>query len=356
MWELPTATGSYRVGLAPGDLGPVALGWGDPDEPLPALPTATGWDMPADVLPLEYAVLGTRQRQTAELIIDQGDGLVGARLVWEADGELIESGAATTLVLRGLDTTGRIELELRIATSRDHDVVAKRVMITNVGRRKITLSRAFAPAWDLPMPEPAELGFLAGDWSAEFTPHRITLPAGTFSIGSRQGVTSASYSPVISIASPEGSAYGMALAWSGSWRLAAEAVPLRAGSGSRPGSTTSRCVITLDPGEAYTTPETLGSARRKGSKACPAAGTTTSAGCSAATSDSIIARSSTTPGTRPSSTSSRSTRPGSPTSRQRSAPRCSWSTTAGSPAGPTTGPGWATGPRIRSNSRTGSAR
>ncbi len=269
MWELPTATGSYRVGLAPGDLGPVVLGWGDPDEPLPALPTATGWDMPADVLPLEYAVLGTRQRQTAELIIDQGDGLVGARLVWEADGELIESGAATTLVLRGLDTTGRIELELRIATSRDHDVVAKRVMITNVGRRRITLSRAFAPAWDLPMPEPAELGFLAGDWSAEFTPHRMTLPAGTFSIGSRQGVTSASYSPVISVASSEGSAYGMALAWSGSWRLAAEAVPLSGRLRIAAGVDDESCVITLDPGEAYTTPETLGIRAPEGIEGLP---------------------------------------------------------------------------------------
>lgn len=260
VWELPTATGVYRVGLAPDDLGPVLLSWTAPgaEPPDVELPAAAGWDLPADVLPLEYAVLGTRQRQTAELIVDHGDGLLGARVIWDSDGELISHGTATTLRVRAVDTTGRLELELRIAADAGHDVIGKRAVITNVGRRRLTLPRAFAPAWDLPLPEPPLIDFLAGDWSREFATHRLALPAGTFTIGSRQGVTSHSYAPVIAVGTPGGPGYGVALAWSGSWRLAAEVVP---GSGRvriAAGVDDETCVITLDPGESYATPEILG--------------------------------------------------------------------------------------------------
>ncbi|GAB3761213.1 alpha-galactosidase [Microlunatus parietis] len=259
-WELPTATGVYRVGLAPDDLGPVFLSWTDPGEaPEVELPLAGGWDLPADVLPLEYAVFGTRQRQASELIVDHGDGLVGARVIWDSDGELIKDGTGTTLRVRAVDSTGRLELELRITADTEHDVITKRAVITNVGRRRLILPRAFAPAWDLPVPEPPVIDFLAGDWAREFGTHRVTLPAGTFTIGSRQGVTSHSYAPVIAVGTPGGGpGYGVALAWSGSWRLAAEVVPgsgrVRIGAGVDDES----CVITLDPGESYATPESLG--------------------------------------------------------------------------------------------------
>src|SRR5690606_20324972 len=161
------------------------------------------------------------------------------------------------LVFRALDSTGRIELELRISADHDHDVIAKQVTITNVGRRTVTLPRAFGPAWDLPG-APAVIDFLAGDWGAEFGPYRITLPAGTFSRGGRQGVTSHSYSPVLGLGAPGGPAYGVALAWSGSWRLAAEVVPLSGRVRVAGGVDDETCVITLDPGESFTTPTTLG--------------------------------------------------------------------------------------------------
>ncbi|MFC7624191.1 alpha-galactosidase [Microlunatus sp. GCM10028923] len=259
VWRLPTATGVYRVGLAPDDLGPVLLSWTDPGAEAAEVewPVAGGWDLSADVLPLEYAVLGTRQRQTSELIVDHGDGLIGARMVWDSDGELISHGTRTTLRVHAVDTTGRLDLELRITADTEHDVIAKRVVITNVGRRRLTLPRAFAPAWDLPLPEPPMIDFLAGDWAREFGTHRVTLPAGTFTIGSRQGVTSHSYAPVLAVGTSAGPGFGVALAWSGSWRLAAEVVP---GSGRvriAGGVDDETCVITLDPGETYATPEIL---------------------------------------------------------------------------------------------------
>ena len=54
------------------------------------------------------------------------------------------------------------------------------------------------------------------------------------SIGSRQGITSHDYSPVVAVRAagdPDGAAWGVALAWSGSWRLLVDVPPFRPGSG-----------------------------------------------------------------------------------------------------------------------------
>jgi hypothetical protein len=59
-------------------------------------------------------------------------------------------------------------------------------------------------------------------------PAEVDLPAGQLSLGSRQGITSHTYAPVVTLRSREpgaSDAYGIARAWSGSWRLAADAVP-----------------------------------------------------------------------------------------------------------------------------------
>lgn len=105
-----------------------------------------------DRLSAELSALGTRQVRTADLIVNHGAGLVGARLVWRADKITVaEDGPATNFTTVAVDTTGDLQVTMIIETNRDHDVVGKHAVIENVGDRRLTMPRVFAPAWELPI-------------------------------------------------------------------------------------------------------------------------------------------------------------------------------------------------------------
>jgi alpha-galactosidase len=261
-WILPTATGRYVVDLAPDEAGPVLHDWTAGDIRGWAPDSQPGFVTPLDRLPSELSALGSRQVRGADLIVDHGEGLVGARLLWPASAvAVVTDGARTRLSARGHDTTGNLEVELQIETSRDHDVVCKQATLTNTGRRAITLPRAFGPAWELPIGPGAAVDVLAGGWGREFTPYRIDVPVGELSIGSRQGITSHVYAPVLRLAAaaaPDGPTYGIALAWSGSWRLLVDAVPFSERVRVAGGVDDESGLVRLEPGERFSTPATLG--------------------------------------------------------------------------------------------------
>jgi alpha-galactosidase len=261
-WILPTATARYVVDLAGDDAGLVLQDWTDGEIGRWMPSDQHSFDTPPDRLPSELSALGTRQVRGADLIIDHGGALVGARLVWPSGSvDFTEDGPQTRLTARGYDTTGDLELMLEIEASREHDVVSKRVTIFSSGSRAITLRRAFGPAWELPIGPGAVVDVLGGDWGREFTAYRIGLPVGELSLGSRQGITSHTYSPVVRAAAagdPDGPAYGIALAWSGSWRLLVDSPPFRERVRVAGGVDDESTVIRLEPGEAFTTPPTLG--------------------------------------------------------------------------------------------------
>ena len=261
-WVLPTATGRYVMDLAPGEAGPVLQDWTDGDIRDWRPSSRPGFETALDRLPSEFSALGSRQVRGADLIVDHGNELVGARLVWPENAvEVVTDGPLTRLTARGHDTTGDLGLVLEIQTCSGHDVVIKQVTLTNTGHTALSLSRAFSPAWELPIGPGAIVHVLAGDWGREFTAHRILLPVGELSIGSRQGVTSHHYVPMVCLASsaePDGPAYGIALAWSGSWRLLSDAFPFRDRVRVAGGIDDESTVLRLEPGETFTTPATLG--------------------------------------------------------------------------------------------------
>jgi len=261
-WCLETATTRYVVDLAPDSAGPVLQDWTG-GEPAPWLPERiASFLSEADRIPSEYSALGTRQVRGAELIVEHPDGVVGARLVWPEDEvAFTDDGLRSVLTARAFDTSGRVTVDLVVETSRAHDVVSKHAVITNVGSEPCSLTRAFSPAWHLPVAGPVRVGILAGHWSREFTPSTIVLPAGEVSIGSRQGITSHDYSPVVAVtadSATEGPAWGVALAYSGSWRLLIDVPPFRSRTRVAGGGEDETCVILLEPGESFTTPTTLG--------------------------------------------------------------------------------------------------
>ncbi|MCA1480804.1 hypothetical protein, partial [Bradyrhizobium sp. NBAIM08] len=148
-WLLRTATSTYAVALAPDEAGLVLQDWTD-GEPRPWEPTDVhGFRLPIDRQPLEYAALGSRQAGGVDLVVDHGEGLVGARLVWRAeDVRLEKTSTGSTLTATDVDTTGDLGLTLIIETSQAHDVISKSVTISNTGLSVLTLPRAFGPAWE----------------------------------------------------------------------------------------------------------------------------------------------------------------------------------------------------------------
>jgi alpha-galactosidase len=223
-----------------------------------------------DVLPLEYATSGTRHVQQVEMIVDHGDGRRGATWSVASEDDGVTFGqvdGVTTLRARFVDESRSLALTLNLRTDTRHDVVEKWARIQNrTEDHTITLPRAFSGAWSIPVGLSARIDYLAGAWGREFEPHRIDLAAGVFSIGSRQGVTGHSFAPMVCVtAPPHGAAssavtdaYGVSLAWNGSWRLAVEAPPHGAHVRVSAGVDDEDTVVTLEPGESFTTPSTLG--------------------------------------------------------------------------------------------------
>ncbi|HMH57725.1 MAG TPA: alpha-galactosidase [Galbitalea sp.] len=264
-WTLRTTTSEYVVSLLPDDSGLVLDHWG---VPVPGgLPPWSEPDrhpqyrLPADAAPLEYATAGQRHTGFSELLIDRGDSLTGAAWLAETAGILFDQ-QASSLSVPFRDETGTLRLTLHTTTSQATDVVRRWITLENLGEGTIELPRAFSAGWSLPVGQRSRVHYLAGAWAQEFQPQHLDLTFGTFSIGSRQGVTSLAFSPVVSVESSiggrEAEGYGVALEWSGSWRLQVESSivgdRMRVSCGIDDDTTT----VVLLPGERFESPASLG--------------------------------------------------------------------------------------------------
>jgi alpha-galactosidase len=269
-WILPTRSGRYVVGPAPRGAGLVAVAWGpDGGDARPPAAATSSFEADLDLLPLEATALGTRNVHGAELVVRRADGLRGARLV--ASGEVTvsrEDGGATHLVCPLADDVLGLSVRLHLRTHLGHDVVEKWAEVRNESEQPIELLRAWGGAFTVPMSNgaglPTSVELLGGAWSREFTRFEVELGAGTLSIGSRQGITSHTYAPVVSVV-PAGGAdgapgarYGVALGWSGSWRMALDAVPFTDHVRIAAGPDDESGILTLAPGAGLTTPTLAG--------------------------------------------------------------------------------------------------
>ncbi|TWF74510.1 alpha-galactosidase [Pseudonocardia hierapolitana] len=242
-WELRTARSAYVVRAS--EFGLELAHWG---RPVRVVPPRGTFETPADIAPLEFAAAGVRHAQAAELLVEGG---ASPRLV---PGSVAHTDGRLQAMLRD-DETG-LEVDLHVRTSRRHDVVERWAVLR--ATRPLVLHRAFGAGWNVPVGPGARVGTLVGAWSRECTPAEVDLPAGRLSLGSRQGITSHTYAPVVTLRSRDADdAYGIALAWSGSWRLAVDAVPFREVVRVS-GGIDDETVIRLGPGEEFETPHLLG--------------------------------------------------------------------------------------------------
>lgn len=264
-WILPTRSGRYVVGPAPRGAGLVAVDWGpDGGEARPPAAATSSFEADLDLLPLEATALGTRNVHGAELVVRRADGLRGARLALSGEVELgRDDDGGTHLVCPLADDVLGLGVRLHLRTHPGHDVVEKWAELRNDSDQPVELLRAWGGAFAIPADAGAAVHLLGGAWSREFTPFEATLGAGTLSLGSRQGITSHTYAPVVSV-TPSGAdddpgvRYGVALGWSGSWRMTLDAVPFADHVRVSGGPDDESGILTLAPGGSLTTPVLAG--------------------------------------------------------------------------------------------------
>jgi alpha-galactosidase len=233
------ATTTYTVALGPDC--PELVTWGPAgveDGPSPvANHGSVHFITEADAAPVEYAPRGTRPFFGADLESRHGSW-------WRFAGGTPTDGLTYTDDVTGLRTV------LHYEPVAGTDVLLRWVELSNEGTEPLRLDRVGSAGVCLPTNQ-ARLTFLSGQWAQEFQRQTVTLPAGRFRIGSNYGVPGHNYAPWLAVQDTDGEqAWGVSLAWPGSWEIDAEVDPtgltrVRAG---RLGP------IPLQPGETLTTP------------------------------------------------------------------------------------------------------
>lgn len=220
----------------------------------------SGFDTPEDLVAHEYAVNGTRHVMESELHVRDEGGHAGALVRLDGEPRLISTPQGQRLSARLRDNQGTITVDLEWESSKRHEVVAKRCVITNEGGSSVQLDQALSGAFNVFLPDGVVIDALSGGWCEEYEQHQISLPRGTFSIGSRQGIVSHLWAPHVTVqdpTKPERGVWSVALAWSGSWRIDVHATS-RTGWVRIAGGIHQDAPITLEPGESFVAPQMLG--------------------------------------------------------------------------------------------------
>ena len=202
--------------------------------------------LPGDVAATEYAADGGRPFLGADL------SLAGEVLTLRLDEVVEEDG----LRARFADDRTGLAVTLRWRFAPGTDVVERWATVHNGGAVPVALTRLGSAGFTVPSPAGATLSYLCGQWAQEFTPASVRLTRGRFEIGSAQGVTGHQFSPCLAVDNGD-AAYGIQLAWTGSWQITADAdaaglIRVRAGRQLADGP------VTLPPGGSVTTPVAAG--------------------------------------------------------------------------------------------------
>jgi len=250
------ATTTYTVGLPSDERWLESIAWGPTGVEHGPSPIANTGRTPyltaADGAPVEYVPFGLRPFTGADLVLDQ-------EVFWRFDGA--DEATPTTLRLAFADDLTGLRAVLCYQVSPATDVLLRWVELTNGGPDELRVNQVDSAGFSVPV-DTAELTFLTGRWAHEFQREQVVLPAGRFEIGSSQGVPGHQFVPWLAVQDTAGGpAWGVSLAWSGSWRIAADveitgALRVRAG---RAGS-----AIRLAPGETLVAPQVAGAYSTEG--------------------------------------------------------------------------------------------
>lgn len=258
VWTVRLESTSYTIALEPGGRWLDLVAWGPHGIEDGPSPLANSGGVPgltdADAAPVEYSPRGLRPFSGADLII----GPVGGphESWWAFDGQ--DEGEGLRLAFRD-EVTG-LRAVLCYAAVPGTDVLRRWVEITNGGPDVLEIERLGSAGFCVPTgTSGARLTYLTGQWCQEFQRRELVLPAGRLSLDSRFGIPGLTYVPWLAVQDagvPDGPAWGVSLAWSGSWQIDADIEPsgitrIRAGRLPFPGP------LRLEPGGRMSTPEVV---------------------------------------------------------------------------------------------------
>jgi alpha-galactosidase len=258
MWTLTGATTEYTVTAGPAWLSLYA--WGPHDVSAGPSPLdfhgRVQFMTAGDVTAVEYATDGLRPFLGADLVLDARSSSWDFGSV-DLDGD----GLRATF----LDPVTGLRAVQCYRFAPGTDVIERWVTLHNDGSASLGVLELGSAGFNVPTPHGARLTYLCGQWSQEFTPASHRQSRGRFEIGSSQGVTGHQFSPYLAVNDglDDGPTWGVALAWSGSWRIAADTdaaglTRIRAGRALVDGP------VQLAPGESLTTPVAAGAYSHSG--------------------------------------------------------------------------------------------
>jgi alpha-galactosidase len=206
----------------------------------------------------ELAVEGGARFGVPAVQVRLADGTRGLEL--EYAGHDIEGG---TLAIALADRHYPVAVRLHYRVHPDSDVIERWTSITNTGASDdVEVLRADSATWSLPALPGYALRHVTGHWGGESQLERVELPRGETVLTSRRGNTGHHANPWLTVDAGDateehGEVYGVALAWSGTWRLtvtrtAVDSVSVSGGAGH------DGYGFRLAPGESRETPVLAG--------------------------------------------------------------------------------------------------
>ena len=222
-----------------------------------------------DSLPQEFGTYGVGDFNEASIEIE-GSGSYTCDFVYDSH-EILKGdtqikglpsayGAEKTLVIHMKDKVNDLKLDLYYAVYPECDVIARRAVLVNSGKKNFTLHKLMSYCIDLAEDDLVLMDFF-GAWDKETHVNERPLVRGTYSIGSRVGFSSAKNNPGFIIRKSEtrentGKVWGFNLIYSGNHYSSVsknEYAIHRIQGGISP----ERFHMTLKAGDSFETPEAV---------------------------------------------------------------------------------------------------
>ncbi|MET8306277.1 alpha-galactosidase [Micromonospora sp. NPDC005173] len=175
-----------------------------------------------DAAPIEYATDADRPFTGADLVVETS---AGQRRVGFGHTEVRADADQRELAVGFADPVTGLRATVHYRVPAGTDVVQRWVELTNGGTGPLRVVRAGSAGFCVPTPHGALLSHQWGQWAQEFQLSHVELGHGTFTIGSAQGAPGHLHVPWLAVrdtAEPAGPAWGVALAWTGSWEISAD--------------------------------------------------------------------------------------------------------------------------------------
>ena len=228
-WILESKTTAYAFELSrQGHL--IHTYWGErlpnpQDYPHADLPERWGPDGTAHQIGEEYPVFGGIKYNEPCLKATFADGVRDLILQFQ-EAEIL-AGKNPQLILHCKDAFYPLTIDLHYTLHEKHNLIERKVILTNTGTKNISIERMFSAQWNLPAGQDYYLTHLYGRWSDEFNFQRESLTPGTKVLESRRITSSHQHSPWFAVDDDQanedqGAVWFGLLAWSGNWKLTAE--------------------------------------------------------------------------------------------------------------------------------------